>query len=51
MLTHLSLISSALVFQHCFALSAAERSIAAAPLAHVTGIVVNILSWSPAAAR
>ncbi len=44
MLTHLSLISSALVFQHCFALSAAERSIAAAPLAHVTGIVVNILS-------
>jgi long-chain acyl-CoA synthetase len=44
MLTHLSLISSALVFQHCFALSAADRSIAAAPLAHVTGIVVNILS-------
>ena len=44
MLTHLSLISSALVFQHCFALSAADRSIAAAPLAHVTGIVVNVLS-------
>ena len=44
MLTHLSLISSALVFQHCFALSDADRSIAAAPLAHVTGIVANILS-------
>ena len=44
MLTHLSLISSALVFRYCFDLSAADRSIAAAPLAHVTGIVVNILS-------
>jgi acyl-CoA synthetase (AMP-forming)/AMP-acid ligase II len=44
MLTHLSLISSALVFQHCFELTATDRSIAAAPLAHVTGIVVNILS-------
>jgi acyl-CoA synthetase (AMP-forming)/AMP-acid ligase II len=44
MLTHLSLISSALVFQHCFALTATDRSLAAAPLAHVTGIVVNILS-------
>jgi long-chain acyl-CoA synthetase len=44
MLTHLSLISSALVFQHCFVLSEANRSIAAAPLAHVTGIVANILA-------
>jgi acyl-CoA synthetase (AMP-forming)/AMP-acid ligase II len=44
MLTHLSLISSALVFQHCFTLNAADRSIAAAPLAHVTGIVANTLA-------
>ena len=44
MLTHLSLISSALVFQYCFALTDADRSIAAASLAHVTGIVANILS-------
>jgi long-chain acyl-CoA synthetase len=44
MLTHLSLISSALVFKHCFALSDADRSVAAAPLAHVTGIVANILA-------
>jgi long-chain acyl-CoA synthetase len=44
MLTHLSLINSALIFKHCLALTEAERSIAAAPLAHVTGIVANILS-------
>jgi len=43
-LTHLSLINSALVFKYCFALTGADRSIAAVPLAHVTGIVANILA-------
>jgi len=44
MLTHLSLVNSALIFKYCFALTAADRSIAAVPLAHVTGIAANILS-------
>ena len=49
MLTHLSLISSALVFKHCFALTEADRSVAAVPLAHVTGIVANILAMAACA--
>jgi len=49
MLTHLSLISSALVFKHCFALTSADRSVAAVPLAHVTGIVANILAMAACA--
>jgi acyl-CoA synthetase (AMP-forming)/AMP-acid ligase II len=49
MLTHLSLISSALVFKHCFALTEADRSIAAVPLAHVTGIAANILAMAACA--
>ncbi len=49
MLTHLSLISSALVFAHCFALTKADRSVAAVPLAHVTGIVANILAMAACA--
>ena len=49
MLTHLSLISSALVFKHCFALTRVDRSIAAVPLAHVTGIVANILAMTACA--
>lgn len=49
MLTHLSLISSALVFKHCFALTKADRSVAAVPLAHVTGIVANILAMAACA--
>jgi long-chain acyl-CoA synthetase len=44
MLTHLNLISSALVYKHCFVLTEADRSVAAVPLAHVTGIVANILA-------
>ena len=44
MLTHLSLISSALVYRHCFEMTKADRSIAAVPLAHVTGLVADILT-------
>jgi long-chain acyl-CoA synthetase len=46
MLTHLSLINSALVYKHCFALSSGDRSIAAVPLSHVTGLVGNILAMA-----
>ena len=49
MLTHLSLINSALVFKYCFALTEADRSVAAVPLAHVTGIVANILAMAACA--
>jgi long-chain acyl-CoA synthetase len=44
MLSHLNLINSALVYKHCFALSKADRSIAAVPLSHVTGLVANMLA-------
>jgi acyl-CoA synthetase (AMP-forming)/AMP-acid ligase II len=44
MLTHLSLINSALVYCRCFELTDGDRSIAAVPLAHVTGLVANILA-------
>jgi acyl-CoA synthetase (AMP-forming)/AMP-acid ligase II len=44
MLTHLSLINSALVYCRCFELTERDRSIAAVPLAHVTGLVANILA-------
>ena len=44
MLTHLSLINSALVYCRCFELTEKDRSIAAVPLAHVTGLVANILA-------
>jgi acyl-CoA synthetase (AMP-forming)/AMP-acid ligase II len=44
MLTHLSLINSALVYCRCFELTGKDRSIAAVPLAHVTGLVANILA-------
>ena len=44
MLTHLSLINSALIFCRCFELTEKDRSIAAVPLAHVTGLVANILA-------
>jgi len=44
MLTQLSLVNSALVYAYCCNLTRADRSIAAVPLAHVTGLVANILT-------
>ena len=42
MLAHCNIIHSSMVYEACFKLSAADRSIAAVPLAHVTGLIANI---------
>ncbi len=44
MLAHCNVIHSAMVFVSCLKLTAADRSIAAVPLAHVTGVVANIMT-------
>src|SRR5262249_26765179 len=42
MLAHCNVIHSSMVFVSCLRLTEADRSIAAVPLGHVTGIVANI---------
>jgi long-chain acyl-CoA synthetase len=44
MLAHGNIIHSAMVYEACMELTSADRSIAAVPLAHVTGVVANIMS-------
>jgi long-chain acyl-CoA synthetase len=44
MLAHCNILHSAMVFVSCLQLGAADRSIAAVPLAHVTGVVANIMT-------
>ena len=44
MLAHCNIIHSAMVFVSCMQLTAADRSIAAVPLGHVTGVVANIMT-------
>ncbi len=44
MLAHCNIIHSAMIFVSCLQLTAADRSIAAVPLAHVTGVVANIMT-------
>ena len=44
MLAHCNIIHSAMIYEACMELTAADRSIAAVPLAHVTGVVANIMS-------
>ena len=44
MLAHCNIIHSAMVFTSCLNLTAADRSIAAVPLGHVTGVVANIMT-------
>jgi acyl-CoA synthetase (AMP-forming)/AMP-acid ligase II len=44
MLAHCNIIHSAMVYQVCMQLTSEDRSIAAVPLAHVTGVVANIMS-------
>jgi long-chain acyl-CoA synthetase len=44
MLAHCNVIHSAAVFVSCMQMTAADRSIAAVPLAHVTGVVANIMT-------
>jgi long-chain acyl-CoA synthetase len=42
MLTHLGIVHSSMVYEHCMGLTPADRSLAAVPLSHVTGLVANI---------
>ncbi|ANW02585.1 class I adenylate-forming enzyme family protein [Bradyrhizobium icense] len=44
MLAHCTIIHSAMVFVSCLKLTAGDRSIAAVPLGHVTGVVANIMT-------
>src|SRR5579871_3031747 len=44
MLSHCNIVHSAMVFMHSLGLTQADRSIAAVPLAHVTGVVANIMT-------
>jgi long-chain acyl-CoA synthetase len=44
MLAHCNVVHSAMIFASCLRLTAADRSIAAVPLAHVTGVVANIMT-------
>ena len=44
LLAHCNVIHSAMVFASCLQLTAADRSIAAVPLGHVTGVVANIMT-------
>jgi long-chain acyl-CoA synthetase len=46
MLAHCNIIHSAMVYEACMELKATDRSIAAVPLAHVTGVVANIMSMT-----
>jgi long-chain acyl-CoA synthetase len=46
MLAHCNIIHSAMVYEACMELTSADRSIAAVPLAHVTGVVANIMSMA-----
>jgi acyl-CoA synthetase (AMP-forming)/AMP-acid ligase II len=51
MLAHCNVIHSAMVFVSCLQLTAADRSIAAVPLAHVTGVIANIMTMVRCAGR
>ena len=44
MLAHCNVVHSAMIFAACLRLTAADRSIAVVPLAHVTGAVANIMT-------
>ena len=44
MLAHCNIIHSSMVFVSCLQLTSADRSIAAVPLGHVTGVVANIMT-------
>ncbi|MBA2402398.1 MAG: acyl--CoA ligase [Bradyrhizobium sp.] len=44
MLAHCNIIHSSMAFVSCLQLNAADRSIAAVPLGHVTGVVANMMT-------
>lgn len=46
MLAHCNVIHSSAVFVSCLKLTAADRSIAAVPLGHVTGVVANVTTMA-----
>jgi long-chain acyl-CoA synthetase len=46
MLGHCNIIHSAMMYEACMQLTSADRSIAAVPLAHVTGVVANIMTMA-----
>src|SRR5450432_520114 len=46
MLAHCNVVHSAMIFAACLRLTAADRSIAVVPLAHVTGVVANVMSMA-----
>lgn len=48
MLTHLNIVHSCLHYAHCFALTAADRSVVAVPASHVTGLIASV--YAPLAA-
>ncbi len=50
MLTHLGIVHSSLVYEHCMRLTTADRSLAAVPLSHVTGLIANVTATVRAAA-
>lgn len=49
MLAHCNIIHSSMVFASSMELTAKDRSIAAVPLAHVTGVVANIMTMAACA--
>jgi len=46
MLAHCNVVHSSMIFVSCLQLTAADRSIAAVPLGHVTGVVANIMTMA-----
>jgi acyl-CoA synthetase (AMP-forming)/AMP-acid ligase II len=46
MLAHCNVVHSAMIFAACLELTPADRSIAAVPLAHVTGVVANVMTMA-----
>jgi acyl-CoA synthetase (AMP-forming)/AMP-acid ligase II len=44
MLAHCNVIHSAMIFVSCLELTVSDRSIAAVPLGHVTGVVANVMT-------
>jgi acyl-CoA synthetase (AMP-forming)/AMP-acid ligase II len=46
MLAHCNLVHSSMIYEACMELTRDDRSIAAVPLAHVTGVVANILTMA-----
>jgi long-chain acyl-CoA synthetase len=46
MLAHCNIVHSAMIFCACMEMTANDRSIAAVPLAHVTGVVANVMTMA-----